>query len=238
MSRDFQGAAKLSALIYGAAIMPTSNSPYLLSSILQKASDIPAKEAYRLAAIFSHYIQDLADRDTDTPKLESVQGILQTLSNSMEALRLVLKKEAQERADQALAADEKSGEWLTIGEILTKNLPGLPKSRSTLKAYLDESGITADPYLCRKREYTSRGIEYHRSALTRKAITERKKWFGVDIDGLLPWIATTLVEQPNLTPSGLREAYKLHLRATGNKGNVPSLRGFRQAIKYLSREGR
>lgn len=211
--------------------MLTSNSRDILYSILQTAQQLPAQKAGRLAIYLDYQVKDAIRTYTNPAQFNSLNATLQILLQSMKSLHCDLEEER-------LAEDERSDAWLTISEIRNKYLPGLPRSPVALKAYLDNHGITADPAICRKRERTGRGIEYHRSALTRAALAERKKWLGVDIGGLLLWIATTQTEQPNLTPSGLRQAYTHHLRAKGSESRVPSLREFRQTIRFVSKEGR
>lgn len=218
--------------------MSNPYSPFLISSILEKARTFPAREDVRLAPIFGERVHSVIMDKNDKSRQELVGEVLHALADSIEALRHILNKEDQLRGDQALEADERSRDWLTIGEIQAKNLPGLPRSRAALKAYLDAHGITANPNLCRKREHTGRGIEYRRSALSRAAIVDRKKWAGVDIEGLESWLSIQISEQSSLTPSGLRQAYVRHLRAEGSKSVAPALREFSKVIKFLSGEGR
>ncbi|KAB2773248.1 MULTISPECIES: hypothetical protein [Brucella] len=210
---------------------------HFVLEILSTVTTIPPQEVGRLALTFRHQIDGIAANiDSST-----TNAVLQALYRSAKEVKRELENEQSLQDARKLAWGERSNEWLTVTEILKERLPGLPRRRDDLKAYLERHGLTGDPLICRKRERSGRGVEYHRSVLTRSAIAQRRvpvKASQIDAGELASWIATKRLEQPGLTPSGLREAYKLHLRTTGNKGNVPSLRDFRRVIRLVAKEGR
>lgn len=211
--------------------MLTFNDPHLIPKLLQTAQRFPISEASRLTSAFKRRLGTMAS--------EPISSMPGAASAALSALVECMEAVQRDLANEALAADERSGAWLTVSEILGKRLPGLPTSRAALVEYLNSHGLTTNPHYCRKRERSKGAPEFYRLALTRSAISQRAMPVPSpsQSEALLEWIKEAVVKQPALTVSGLQDLYRRHLQEQKSPNKVPTLKELHRALRRLSKGG-